>query len=199
MCFTLQFLHAVQRPLFRGHQYHSKYIIGHPSFLYTTALIPLPSLPPPNNVTASESLSHQLSLWKHQFRSFQGFTVWELRRLHPDVSIEGSSVSRGCRALTSRPACLVGGGRVPGRLFQDVSVIFPDASCPGANTEMVYFFTSLCPVEWWCEIYLSIHFVDWEHLDKGGSFGKPTIILQFQTCYLNQKITLVLETEHLSF
>lgn len=93
-----------------GHQYHSKYIIGHPSFLYTTALIPLPSLPPPNNVTVSESLSHQLSLWKHQFRSFQGFTVWEMRRLHPDVSIEGSSVSRGCRALTSRPACLVGGG-----------------------------------------------------------------------------------------
>lgn len=43
-----------------GRQYHSKYVIGHPSFWYTTALIPVPSLPPLNNVTASESLSHHL-------------------------------------------------------------------------------------------------------------------------------------------
>lgn len=61
-----------------------------------------------------------------------------MRHLHPDVSMDSSSVSRGCRAPTSRQACLVGAGRVPGRLFQHVSVIFPDASCPGANTEMVY-------------------------------------------------------------
>lgn len=61
-----------------------------------------------------------------------------MRHLRSDASVEGFLVSTGCRAHTSKPACFVGGGQATDRIFQDVSGIFPNASCPGANTEITY-------------------------------------------------------------